>query len=80
MFKLAERRGAAEGLYCGREGLFLGPIALIVKIGSVYQLRRTDAAADLLTEAYGAEHDPAALLARLPMICQALQEASSAER
>jgi hypothetical protein len=31
MFKLAKRRGRRDGLYCGRDGVYLGSAALIVR-------------------------------------------------
>jgi hypothetical protein len=74
MFKLAEHRGNGGGLYCGREGLFLGPSALITKSEGVYRLRREDDLIKLLAATYGTEHQPAALLQRLPLIRKALQE------
>ena len=74
MFKLAEHRGDGEGLYCGREGLFLGPAALIAKFGDVYRSRREDEPIGLLAAAYGADHEAAALLRRLPLIREALQK------
>ena len=42
MFKLSERRGCGDGPYCGPEGLFLGSIALVEKVGGRYRTRAPD--------------------------------------
>jgi hypothetical protein len=42
MFKLAERRGGRDGLYCGCDGVYLGPAALIERREGRYWLRAED--------------------------------------
>jgi hypothetical protein len=42
MFKLAESRGSSRGLYCGSDGLFIGPSPLIECRDGIYRVRRRD--------------------------------------
>ncbi len=73
MFKLAESRGSNRGLYCGVEGVFLGPGALIERRGGVYLLRARDEVATLLAAAYDLPPDAAQLWARLQTVTEDLQ-------
>lgn len=52
MFKLAERRGGSAGLYCGGEGLFLGPSPLIALVDAGYRIRDESEVRSLLAAAY----------------------------
>ena len=62
MIKLAENLVASRGLYCGHEGLYLGPSPLIERdFKGGYRLRPEQEIAALLAAAY----DPAPEL-RLP--------------
>ncbi len=74
MFKLAESRGSAGGLYCGRDGLFLGPSALIEHHEGAYRLRPQDEIAILLAAAYKSIPDPTSCFARLPRVAAALEK------
>ncbi len=65
MFKLALTRGGDAGLYCGREGLFLGPGPLIERVGDEYRLRAQDEIVMLLAAAYEPDEATAGLLPRL---------------
>lgn len=73
MFKLAERCGGSAGLYCGSEGLFLGPSPLIARIGAGYRIRDEREVRSLLAAAYGTS-DIETLPRRLPLIREALQQ------
>lgn len=76
MFKLADSRGSTEGLYCGRDGLFLGPCALIEHREGAYRVRPQEEVAVLLTAAYELvpDLDLEDCLARLPQIAEALEK------
>ena len=78
MFKLADSRGSRQGVYCGREGLYLGSAALIDRRDGRYCVRREDEVAALLAAAYGPGHDIAELLARLRLIATRLNDANLA--
>jgi hypothetical protein len=78
MFKLADSLGSRQGVYCGREGLYLGSAALIDRCDGRYFVRREDAVAALLGAAYGSGHDIAELLARLRLIAAYLNDANLA--
>ena len=65
MFKLAERRGGRDGLYCGWDGVYLGPAALIERREGRYWLRAEDEVAALLAAAYETPPDVARFLAGL---------------
>lgn len=73
MFKLAGNPGDDDGLYCGPEGLFLGPTAVIPKIGDNYRQRPESEVAALLAAAYGPDQESDGLLRRLGLIRDALQ-------
>jgi hypothetical protein len=74
MFKLAESRGSTRGLYCGREGLFLGPSPLIECHQGIYRLRPRDEVAVLLAAAYEPVPDLARCLAKLAEVLAAFEE------
>ncbi len=74
MFKLAESRGSTEGLYCGREGLFLGPSALIEHWEGAYRVRPQDEVTVLLAAAYEPAPDVRDCLVRLPQVAAALEK------
>ena len=57
MFKLAEKLGSDSGIYCGPEGLYLGPSALIERHGAAYRVRPRDEIAALLTAVYDPSPD-----------------------
>lgn len=49
MFQLAERRAASEGVYCGEDGVWLGPAELIERNGAGgYRIRSGDQIETLL--------------------------------
>lgn len=73
MFKLAGNPGGGDGLYCGPEGLFLGPSAVIAKDDGSYRVRSDAEVTALLVAAYGPEQETAGLLHRLGLIRDALQ-------
>ncbi len=73
MFKLAESRGSSRGLYCGSDGLFLGPSPLIELHDGVYRVRCRDEVATLVAAAYDRPPDKAKLLPRLHAIAADLQ-------
>ncbi len=53
MFKLAERPAARRGIYCGRDGLYLGAVLLIEPDDNGnYRVRPTDEIEALLAAAY----------------------------
>jgi hypothetical protein len=56
MFKLAESRGSSRSLYCGAEGLYLGPSPLIELHDGIYRVRSQEEIATLT-----------AAMTRLPM-------------
>ena len=68
MFKLAERRGKRDGLYCGWDGVYLGPAALIERREGRYWLRAEDEVAALLAAAYETPPDVARFLAGLHQV------------
>jgi hypothetical protein len=74
MFKLADRRGGNAGLYCGPEGLFLGPRPLITRVGPVYRSRAEDEIAALLAAAYGVNERAERHRTRMSLIRAALRE------
>ncbi len=73
MFKLAESPGASRGVYCGREGLYLGPSALIERDNNGYRLRTEDQIAALLAAAYDPAPDLAGLLPGLRAVAAHLE-------
>ena len=74
MFKLALTRGGDAGLYCGREGLFLGLGPLVERVGDEYKIRADDEIVMLLAAAYKPEDAATRLLPRLHLIRDALQQ------
>lgn len=74
MFKLSERRGDADGPYCGTEGLFLGSSPLLLKIGPSYRVRAADEIAAILAAAYGSASGAVRLLPGLRLVAEALQQ------
>ena len=42
LFKLAERLGSPEGIYCGREGLYVGSAGIIERRDGQYWIRQQD--------------------------------------
>lgn len=74
MFKLADCRGGSAGLYCGAEGLFLGPSPLIARVGSAYRMQAKAEIASLVTAAYGSIEKAEKLCLRLTLIRDALQQ------
>ena len=55
MYRLAETLGSPEGIYCGREGLYVGSAAIIESRNGQYWIRQQDEITELLTAAYGAQ-------------------------
>jgi hypothetical protein len=54
MFKLAERRASSGGVYCGKDGLYLGPASLIERDDNGgYRVRPAADIEALLAAAYG---------------------------
>ncbi|MGH7044992.1 MAG: DUF4258 domain-containing protein [Stellaceae bacterium] len=72
MFKLAERRASSAGVYCGTEGLFLGPSPPIALTNAGNRIRDENEIRSLLAAAYNSL-DSEMLLPRLPLIREALQ-------
>jgi hypothetical protein len=74
MFKLADSLGSSRGLYCGAEGLYLGPDSpFIERRNSVYQARPEHEVAALLAAAYDPAPDITNLLPRFRTIAALLQ-------
>jgi rare lipoprotein A len=74
MFRLAERPGDHDGLYCGPDGLYLDSSPLIMRIGGSYRVRATDDIAVLIDAAYSPGADVACLLPGLCLAAEALQQ------
>jgi hypothetical protein len=74
MFELAEGRGSCQGVYCGREGLYVGSAALIERREGQYRIRDKDEIAELLGAAYEPPPDIAGCFGRLREIAASLQE------
>jgi hypothetical protein len=74
MFKLAESRVSNQGLYCGPEGLYLGPAALIERRDGRVYLRAEEEITTLLVAAYDRAHDDARCFVRIREIAVALEE------
>jgi hypothetical protein len=73
MFKLAETRGSSRSLYCGVEGLYLGPSPLIEFHDGTYRVRPPHEIAALVAAAFDPPPDTVKLLARLYAIAADLQ-------
>lgn len=74
MFKLAENRDSNRGLYCGPEGLYLGPAPLIEHCDGTYRVRSEEEIAALLAAAYEPAPDLANQVSGLRRVVVALQE------
>jgi hypothetical protein len=74
MFKLAASRGSRQGVYCGREGLYLGPTALIELRDGRFCLRAEDEITRLLVAAYDPAPDGAGVFAKMREVAVALEE------
>jgi rare lipoprotein A len=72
VFKLAEARRERSGLYCGRDGVYLGSAALIECRGGRYWLRAEDEVAALLAAAYEPPPDASRIVDGLCEIAFAL--------
>ncbi|MGH6739606.1 MAG: hypothetical protein ACREDY_11360 [Bradyrhizobium sp.] len=73
MFQLAESRGSRRGVYCGRDGVQLGPSPLIEQRDGMYVVRAGDEIAALLAAAYDQPPDAERLSMRLGAIAEDLQ-------
>lgn len=75
MFKLAECRAAKGGVYCGEDGVWLGPAALIEPSGAGgYQIRSGDQIETLLRAAYAEPPDLEDCVAGLRRVAAYLAE------
>ncbi len=75
MFKLAERRAATDGVYCGQDGVWLGPAELVGRNGAGgYRLRPAAEIEALLVSAYAAPPDATQCVARLRRAAAYLSE------
>ncbi|MFL5265848.1 MAG: hypothetical protein ACJ8AH_04510 [Stellaceae bacterium] len=79
MFKLAASLAASRGVYCGREGLYLGPVALIEESEGTYRLRPEEEIAAIFSAAYNACPEFADRIAGLRRIAAALQRSELAQ-
>jgi hypothetical protein len=74
MFKLADSLGSSRGLYCGVEGLYLGPSSpLVERRNGVYEPRPEHEVAALLAAAYDPAPDVASAVPRLCAVAANLQ-------
>jgi hypothetical protein len=78
VFKLAERQGSWQGLYCGLDGLYIGSIGLIELHDGSYCLRAEEDVAALLAAAYGLA-DCARVLGGLRRIASHLNDGDLAQ-
>lgn len=77
MFKLAERRATATGVYCGKSGFFLGRSPVIEEApGGGYRLRPAAEIVPLLAAAYQAPPDIEHCLAGLHRVVDALRSSN----
>lgn len=76
MISLAERLGSHAGAYCGVEGFYLGPTALIELQNGIYRVRPPEEIAVLVAAAYGSPPDNAKLTPRLHAIAADLQRSA----
>jgi hypothetical protein len=75
MFKLAERRAAIDGVYCGEDGVWLGPAPLVGRRGAgSYQVRAGDEIEALVAAAYAVPPDAAGCIAGLHLVAKYLSE------
>lgn len=75
MYKLAEGRAAVGGIYCGADGVWLGPAQLIRRSGcGRYQVRAAAEIAALLAAAYGSPPQTAGCIAGLHRIAKHLAD------
>jgi hypothetical protein len=73
IFQLAECRGSKSGLYCGTDGVHLGPSPLIELREGAYVVRPEQEIAALLAAAYDPPPDAGSLRSRLQTIAEHLQ-------
>jgi hypothetical protein len=73
MFKLSEGRATRRGIYCGDEGLYLGPVALIEREGNGYHARPAAEIEALLAAAYETPPDLSRCLTALPRLAANLE-------
>jgi hypothetical protein len=75
MFKLAERRAVDRGVYCGEDGLYLGPAPLIERDDNgIYRVRPAAEIEALLAAAYEAPPDPVRCVAGLRRVAAHLRD------
>ena len=74
MFKLAANRGSRQGVYCGHDGLYLGPAALIERREGRVCLRAEDEIRALLGAAYDRAPDIPGFSAKMREVAVALGE------
>ena len=75
MFKLAERRAATDGVYCGTDRVWLGPVALVKRSeAGGYQVRAEDEIEALLAAAYADPPDEPGCVAGLRRVAVYLGE------
>ena len=77
MFKLEAQLGSKRGVYCGSDGLYLGPLALIQHRNGMYTLRSKAGIEALLVGAYGP--DVAGRVSELRTIAAQLQRGELAQ-
>ncbi len=75
MFKLAERHAATEGVFCGEDGVWLGPAPLIERSGAGgYRVRSGDQIEALLGAAYAEPPEAAGCIGGLHRVAAYLAE------
>lgn len=73
MYKLAERRAAVDGIYCDKDGVWLGPAQLVRRAGDRrYQVRAAKEIEALLAVAYASPPQAAGCVAGLHRIAKHL--------
>ena len=79
MYKLADRRAAVGGIYCGAHGVWLGPAQLIRRNGDGrYQVRAVAEIEALLAAAYAAPPEAGGCIAGLQRIAKHLADSNVA--
>lgn len=79
MYKLADRRAAVGGIYCGAHGVWLGPAQLIRRNGDGrYQVRAAAEIEALLAAAYAAPPEAGGCIAGLQRIAKHLGDSNVA--
>jgi len=76
---LPQGRGSKLGAYCGTEGLYLGPFALIECCNGTFKLRSQAKIEAVLAVAYGPDLEHAGLVAGLRKIAAQLQRGELAQ-